>query len=574
MPSAQKTPYYGLTHYAADGSDKVSFLGDYNTDMGKIDAGLNNHDKEIAAKANAADVYTKTQVDSSQSAQDATIAAKANSADVYTKTQVDSSQSAQDATIAAKANSSDVYTKTQVDSSQSAQDATIATKANATDVYTKTQSDASYASLTKQTNVKKDLLFAHFSSRDERLFLGISHDGYRFEDFPFAYSSPDGTVRDPSIAIINNEIYVVHTLHSSSGNEQYAIGLAVFGLDLNLISHTVVTPSVSGDRAWAPEFFCDPVTGNWYIVCALRTDGNFHPYYSSLATPNSFSPMSTNNAISGIDWSVQVNNGVYYLLGAGNGSMVVYTSTSWPNFANAPVNTLPKLSGRSLEGFTAFRIDNGNWRVVGDAGGFVTPMQSDSELYYFDMTSDFSEIVSPYKHLDARGRHGTIIPLTVSITSSFIPQRSASTTYIALNDQQLSSMTNGPDWTIIPWDAQPSAPNYGSPAANIGMPTTVLSVTEAGLYLLSCYVAFKDIANSVMPLIGVSINGDFSKVTVGAYTAQIPNGPGDVGGGFTIPMQLKYGDAVRIGCQNKATGTQGACRVYGGVSFVSLTKIG
>jgi hypothetical protein len=67
---------------------------------------------QLNAKADAADVYTQTEVNTSQSAQDTTIAAKANSADVYTKAQVDTSQSAQNTAITAKANASDLTTET------------------------------------------------------------------------------------------------------------------------------------------------------------------------------------------------------------------------------------------------------------------------------------------------------------------------------------------------------------------------------------------------------------------------------------------------------------------------------
>ncbi len=78
---------------------------------------------QLDAKANSADVYTKTQ-------EDAAHAIKANAADVYTKMQ-------EDAAHGLKANASDVYTKDDVDDSQAAQDLEIAAKANAADVYTK-----------------------------------------------------------------------------------------------------------------------------------------------------------------------------------------------------------------------------------------------------------------------------------------------------------------------------------------------------------------------------------------------------------------------------------------------------
>jgi 3D (Asp-Asp-Asp) domain-containing protein len=111
----------------------------------QVDASQAAQDTVIAQKANIADVYTKAQVDASQAAQDTVIAQKANSADVYTKSEVDTSQAAQDTVIAQKANIADVYTKAQVDASQAAQDTVIAQKANSADVYTKSEVDTSQA---------------------------------------------------------------------------------------------------------------------------------------------------------------------------------------------------------------------------------------------------------------------------------------------------------------------------------------------------------------------------------------------------------------------------------------------
>ena len=73
---------------------------------------------ELATKANATDVYTKTEVDES-------LAYKADSDDVYDKTSVDMK-------LADKADKSDTYTKTQVDTE-------LAGKADASTTYTKTE---------------------------------------------------------------------------------------------------------------------------------------------------------------------------------------------------------------------------------------------------------------------------------------------------------------------------------------------------------------------------------------------------------------------------------------------------
>lgn len=88
MPSAKKTPNYNLTQYADNGTDKVSFMGDYNEDMSKIDTALNDNANNITAKADKATTYTKTDVDGK-------LAAKANTSDMTTA-------------LAAKADTSDI----------------------------------------------------------------------------------------------------------------------------------------------------------------------------------------------------------------------------------------------------------------------------------------------------------------------------------------------------------------------------------------------------------------------------------------------------------------------------------
>ena len=142
MPSAKKTPNYNLTQYADNGTDKVSFMGDYNADMSKIDTALNNNANNIITKADKADTYSKTDVDTK-------LSAKADSATTYSKTDVDSklgtkadsattySKSDVDGKLGTKADSAATYSKSDVDSK-------LRDKANVSDVYNKTQSDARY----------------------------------------------------------------------------------------------------------------------------------------------------------------------------------------------------------------------------------------------------------------------------------------------------------------------------------------------------------------------------------------------------------------------------------------------
>ena len=120
----------------------------------EIDTQQAAQDTEIGLKANAADVYTQTEIDTQQAAQDTEIGLKANAADVYTQTEIDTQQAAQDTQIGLKANAADVYTQTEIDTQQAAQDTQIGLKANAADVYTQTEIDTQQAAQDTQIGLK------------------------------------------------------------------------------------------------------------------------------------------------------------------------------------------------------------------------------------------------------------------------------------------------------------------------------------------------------------------------------------------------------------------------------------
>ena len=127
MPSAKKTPNYNLTQYADNGTDKVSFMGDYNSDMAKVDAALNDNANAITTKADTATTYSKTDVDTK-------LATKADTATTYSKTDVDTKLSTVDTKLSAKADTATTYSKTDVDTKLSA-------KADAATTYSKTDID-------------------------------------------------------------------------------------------------------------------------------------------------------------------------------------------------------------------------------------------------------------------------------------------------------------------------------------------------------------------------------------------------------------------------------------------------
>ena len=112
MPSAKKTPNYNLTQYADNGTDKVSFMGDYNSDMTKVDTALHDnatalHDNAtaITTKADKATTYTKSDVDGK-------LDTKADKSTTYTKDDIDGKVTAINVN---KADKADTYTKSDID---------------------------------------------------------------------------------------------------------------------------------------------------------------------------------------------------------------------------------------------------------------------------------------------------------------------------------------------------------------------------------------------------------------------------------------------------------------------------
>ena len=106
-------------------------------------------DNKLAVKANVSDVYNKTEVDNK--IEDA-IEDAAGSLDVYSKSEVDNK-------LAVKANAADVYSKTETDNK-------LTEKANAADVYTKSESNNQFAfkSDTYKKSEVRDLVNPNYDS--------------------------------------------------------------------------------------------------------------------------------------------------------------------------------------------------------------------------------------------------------------------------------------------------------------------------------------------------------------------------------------------------------------------------
>jgi peptidyl-tRNA hydrolase/lysophospholipase L1-like esterase len=152
MPSANKTPNYNLTQYSNNGSDKISALKDYNEDMSKIDAALNDNANNIITKADAADVTAKLATKAGEEEMTAKLATKADAADVTAKLATKAGEEEMTAKLATKAgeeemtaklatkaDAADVTAKLATKAGEEEMTAKLATKANTSDVYSKTE---------------------------------------------------------------------------------------------------------------------------------------------------------------------------------------------------------------------------------------------------------------------------------------------------------------------------------------------------------------------------------------------------------------------------------------------------
>lgn len=131
-----------------------------STDVANTYATKTELSNGLGAKANSADVYTKTQVDAIESTLEASINNKANSSDVYSKTDVDTKLDAKanKATTLAGYGITDAYTSVKVDEelAKKADKATTLSGYGITNAYTKTEVDNKFTTVNNNLNTKLD----------------------------------------------------------------------------------------------------------------------------------------------------------------------------------------------------------------------------------------------------------------------------------------------------------------------------------------------------------------------------------------------------------------------------------
>ena len=224
------------------GWDKIeSVVGVPSYTAGEIDALLDD-------KADKADVYTKTEIDTQQTAQDTEIAKKADKSDTYTKAETYNTSEIDDK-LDDKADTATTYTKIEVDAQQKVQDdkiednttaidvntTNIDKKADKEDTYTKDEINSIVADL-------EDSITAGYKSNtgvttgrnpeEGKLYLLYGMNmSLKYTEVTRIYISAtdgEGFVREFDKVLPDDEIQLV----SSNGSGQYKI-TTVTGMDSN-----------------------------------------------------------------------------------------------------------------------------------------------------------------------------------------------------------------------------------------------------------------------------------------------------------------------------------------------------
>lgn len=202
MSSSQKTPYYNLSQF--QDTDKPSWRGDYNGDMGKIDTGL----QEV--KTSAIDAKTAAQnAESSINEVKRDYLKKTDAQNTYaTKTELNDTKTTIENNADSKFVAKTVY------------DTAIANKADKTSVYTKTESDNKFALKTANTETQSQLDALATLTRPLTSWAAYSHPT-NDEQKSISASSPSIRMLYPN-AVKTNSKYVTYT--ENNGHFTFAPG--------------------------------------------------------------------------------------------------------------------------------------------------------------------------------------------------------------------------------------------------------------------------------------------------------------------------------------------------------------
>jgi Glycosyl hydrolases family 43 len=279
-------------------------------------------------------------------------------------------------------------------------------------------------------------VLAHMRDDSQNLHIGYSMDGGLFTDTRAGYSAP-GYLRDPSMLYVNGVFYFV-----TSTSQQTISGCAAAPFDSNqiqyftsidLVNFTAITQvplGISGIcSAWAPRFFTDPVSGNYYVTVFVGPVNAPNSLYIAQFTPatgtfGTFTQISlsgeatTPTALFDARIFYDTNNSTYYLFycyEGGGGTQYIHLASSPTlkgGFSVVSSNTDPFGFGSNVENPDAVTLPNGHVLVYADSYTTGANGGRTYQRVYVNTSGNFSSIGGVQNTTGVQQEAGTIVTVT------------------------------------------------------------------------------------------------------------------------------------------------------------------
>jgi Glycosyl hydrolases family 43 len=288
-------------------------------------------------------------------------------------------------------------------------------------------------------------VLAHMRDDSQNLHIGYSMDGVLFADVRGGYSAP-GYLRDPSMLYVNGVFYFV-----TSTSQQTISGCAAAPFDSNqiqyftsidLVNFTAITQvplGISGIcSAWAPRFFTDPVSGNYYVTVFVGPVNAPNALYIAQFTPStgtfgSFTqiPLSGESVSPTALFDARVfydaNNATYYLLycyEAAGGAQYIHLASS-PTLKGGftvvnPSSNDPFGFGGNVENPDVTTLPSGNVLVYADSYTTAINGGRTYQREFVNTSGNFSTIGAVQDTQGVQQEAGTIVTMTNPASAAIV----------------------------------------------------------------------------------------------------------------------------------------------------------
>lgn len=276
-------------------------------------------------------------------------------------------------------------------------------------------------------------LLAHMRDDSQNLHIGYSQDGQLFTDIRAGYSSP-GYLRDPSVLYANGKFWFVasqaqQTITGCTPATFTSNGLQFFSSTdlIHFSSMSQIVIASSGIcSAFAPRFFTDPVSGNYYVTefaGASSTPGStiyISQFNATSGTFGSFTALtvSGDSGAGFFDGRLFFNSGTYYLLyvsasSGGNQNIHIATSSTLNGTYTYNGTNDPFAFGNSVENPDWTLLTNGKIRVYVDS--FANDPFGQGRIYtrkFVDTSNNFTIVGAVTQTTGVQQEAGTVIQVT------------------------------------------------------------------------------------------------------------------------------------------------------------------